>query len=284
MHAIGLIPAAAFLASIGLTEAEAQPTAPVNITGTTPIVVTPPGASTAPRVISCPTCGTGSGEWTAGTVTAVGAGLAINSGTINASGGAGEWTAGTVTAVGTGLTITAGNTLAINGAVPSSPTLIQLVPEGTTGLSGAATVGNKITVTATPLPITDMILQFSSLSNTGTYVGVVASINSGGTVQTILATTTINPTSTIAANVDFNFFPAVTATANEVLFIGCTRTDGGTAYVMPLTDVNVTNSGIIPGIAPSPPVIAFGQIVNLTTGSVLTISSNAISMSIGELW
>jgi hypothetical protein len=48
-------------------------------------------------------------EWNAGTVSAVGAGLAITAGTIAATGGgASQWNAGTVSAVGPGLAITAG--------------------------------------------------------------------------------------------------------------------------------------------------------------------------------
>lgn len=57
-------------------------------------------------------------QWTAGVVKDVGTGLAINSGTINATGTAvSEWQAGTVNAVGTGLTIAAGGTIAAIGGV-----------------------------------------------------------------------------------------------------------------------------------------------------------------------
>lgn len=47
--------------AIGLAYAQPGPP-PLNLSGTSPIVVTPSGVGSTPRVVSCPTCGTGTGN------------------------------------------------------------------------------------------------------------------------------------------------------------------------------------------------------------------------------
>ena len=88
-------------------------------------------------------------EWTAGTVTAIGAGMALTAGTISAT-GVQEWTAGTVSALGAGIALAAGtisasggggSVLIVNGGstavVVGSNTTDAIVP----GLSATVTAG-----------------------------------------------------------------------------------------------------------------------------------------------
>jgi hypothetical protein len=60
--------------------------------------------------------GGGSPQWQAGTVTALGSGISLASGTLAATGATQQWTAGTVTAVGSNLTVTSGTISASGGS------------------------------------------------------------------------------------------------------------------------------------------------------------------------
>lgn len=122
-------------------------------------------------------------EWTAGTVTAVGTGLAVNSGTIT-----GDWQAGTVSAVGTGLTLATG-TLAATASGGS--TLTPAVK--TTGYSvqasdvGKLLIANGTTISfAVPAPGTigaNNRLSFNNITDSpGTITVASGTIDTGGTI------------------------------------------------------------------------------------------------------
>jgi hypothetical protein len=81
-------------------------------------------------------------EWNAGSVAVVGANLALNAGTISATGGgASEWTAGSVTAIGANLTIT-------------SDTLAATVPAAEWNAGSVTTIGTGLTITSDTLSAT----------------------------------------------------------------------------------------------------------------------------------
>lgn len=149
--------------------------------------------------------GTAASEWQAGTVTTLGGGLSLSTGTLSATAAAPEWTAGTVIAVGAGLsissqTLTASVTAAV-GTVVAGSGLVggTITSSGTISLDAIAAgelFGNAGTVTAVPAGIA--IGTGLSLSTAGT----LSSTISPGITQLVAGTGlsggTITGTGTVA--------------------------------------------------------------------------------------
>lgn len=138
-------------------------------------------------------------QWEAGTVTALGSGISLASGTLTVTGAAQQWTAGTVTAVATGLAVNAGTLVPQweGGTVTALGSGVSLAA-GTLSATGTATVtsvqvsGGSTGLTTSGGPVTT--------SGTITLGGTLATA-AGGTGWSALATSitsaaTITPTIT----------------------------------------------------------------------------------------
>ena len=183
-------------------------------------------------------------EWNAGAVEVI-AGGSVSAGTlfVNGTSSASEWTAGSVSAVGSGLSINSGT---LEATAPSSQSLLMELKSTSPGTNGtAAAFGSCIMVTTAQTVITSLSFAYEALVNGGTYEAMIAAIGTAGTITAIEATSsTYVSTGTAGTTINFPFSNPVTLAAGTYGFM-TGRIDSTGTYALPYF-YDSTGGAVIP--------------------------------------